>query len=85
MIEKSNEKYHIQCTTWKDKKQVIILHIHLLSNDGYTTVKLYIKNKRQIVNLNTPSVQSYYTKYSNAENRNDCDCANDSVSIRTNM
>ena len=33
------EEYHIQCTTWKDKKQVTFVHTHLVKNDGDTTVK----------------------------------------------
>ena len=80
----TNEKYHIQCATWKDKKQVTFLHTHLVKNDGDTKVKRHMKGKRQRINLNAPSIQPEYVNYFNAVDVNDHDSADYSVSIRTN-
>ena len=30
---KRDDIYYIQCTTWKDKKQVTFLHNHLVKNE----------------------------------------------------
>ena len=84
VIGNNNEKYHIQCTTWKDKKQVKFVHTNLVNNEGDTTVKRYIKGRMQIIDLNAPSIQPDYAKYFNAVDVNDHDSSEYSISIRTN-
>ena len=84
VVMKNNEKYHLQCTTWKDKKQVTFLHTHLVQNDGDTTVKRHVKGNRQRIDLNAPPIQPDYSKYFNAVDVNDHDSADYTVSIRTN-
>ena len=84
VIGNKKELYYIQCTTWKDKKQVTFLHTHLVKNDGDTTVKRHVKGKRQRIKLNAPPIQPEYVKYFNAVDVNDHDSADYSVSIRTN-
>ena len=84
VIGNKKELYYIQCTTWKDKKQVTFLHTHLVKHDGDTTVKRHVKGKRQRIKLNAPPIQPEYVKYFNAVDVNDHDSADYSVSIRTN-
>ena len=38
-------KYDMQCTTWKDKKQVTFIHKNLVQHGGDTTVKRHVKSK----------------------------------------
>ena len=81
---KNYEKFHLQCTTWKDKKQVIFVHTNLVQNDGDTTVNRHVKGKKQRVDLNAPPTQPDYANYFNDIAVNDYDSADYSVSIRIN-
>ena len=56
----SKGMYNLQCTTWKDKKQVTFLHIHLVTSDGDTTVKRHFKGKRKSVHFDAPPIQPDY-------------------------
>ena len=80
----NNEVFHLQCTTWKDKKQVTFLHTNLVQKDGNTTVKRHVKGKKKRVELNAPPIQVDYATYFNAVDINDHDSADYSTSIRTN-
>ena len=84
VIGKRNEKYHVQCTTWKDKKQVTFLHTHLVQHGGDTIVKRHVKGNKQRIDLSAPPIQPDHAKYFNAVDVNDHDSADYSVSIRTN-
>ena len=84
VVGQKKDIYHIQCTTWKDKKRVTFLHSRLVQNDGDTKVKRHVKGKRLRIDLNAPPIQPEYVKYFNAVDTNDHDSADYSVSIRTN-
>ena len=77
-------QYHIQCTTWKDKKQVTFIHTNLVQNTGDITVKRHVKHKRYRLDIKAPAIQKDYATYFNAVDVNDHDSADYSVSIRTN-
>ena len=79
-----NRTHHIQCTTWKDKKQVTFVHTHLVKPSEETTVKRHVKNKRKRVDIKAPTIQQDYATYFNDVDVNDHDSADYSVSIRTN-
>ena len=79
-----NGTYNVQCTTWKDKKQVNFPHTHLVKGDGNTTVRRHAKGQRIRVNFEAPPIQHDYAQYYNAVDINDRDSASYSCSIRTN-
>ena len=75
--------YYIQCTTWRDKKQVCFLHNCEVGCSTDITVKRHVKGKRQRVEIDNLIAQKRYIKYFNAVDRNDRDSADYSTSIRT--
>ena len=80
----SRKKYYIQCTTWKDKKQVSFLHSHKVGVSPPDTVARHVKGKRSREVFPAPQAQVEYVKYFNAVDKNDRDSADYSTSIRTN-
>jgi hypothetical protein len=74
---KSGKDYYIQCTTWRDKKQVCFLS----SNEVGSSIGLSVL--RHVKEANA-SARRDYAKYFNAVDRNDRDSADYSNSIRTN-
>ena len=84
IVGEKRERYYVQCTTWKDKKQVTFLHTHLVQNHGDITIKRHVKDKKQRVSLKAPPTQTDYVNYFNAVDVNDHDSADCSTSIRTN-
>ena len=80
----SRKKYYIQCTTWKNKKQVLFLHSHKVGVSLPDTVAHHIKGKRSREVFPTPQAQVEYVKYFNAVDKNDRDSADYSTSIQTN-
>ncbi len=80
---KSKRKYYLQCSTWRDKKQVMFLHTNRVGSSSGITVRRHVKGKRQRVILEAPQCQDDYVTYFNAVNRNDCDSSDYSTSIRT--
>lgn len=80
----NNNRYFIQCTTWRDKKQVMFLHTKLVGPSIAHQVKRHVKGKRLRVDLSAPSIQKEYAKNFNAVDRNDSDSAHHTCSIRTN-
>ena len=80
----TGKSYYLQCTTWRDKKQVYFLHnIEVGYSDGLS-VKRHVKGKKGRVEIDGPKAQLEYVKYFNAVDRNDRDSADYSTSIRTN-
>jgi hypothetical protein len=79
---KRGAKYLVQCTVWKDKKQVGFLHTHCCWAKRWW-VDALSKNKRRLV-INCPPVQKNYAKNMNGVDRNDRDSADYTTSIRIN-
>jgi len=77
--------YKIQCTTWRDKKQVMFLHTAFVSpsKGSDTAVQRHVKGKQQRANLSAPIVQREYAKHCNAVDINDMDSSDYTCSIRT--
>ena len=85
-IAKGSSKALVQCTTWKDKKQVMFLHTNCVEpTTDRTTTKRYVKGRREKEVIQCPPVQQDYTKNGyNGVDRNDRDSADYTVSLRTN-
>ena len=79
----TSKAYYIQCTTWRDKKQVWFLS----SNEvGYTkglTVKRHSKKKKKQDNIVGPRAQRNHVTYLNTVGRNDHDSFFSSATIQT--
>ena len=76
VVIKRGEIYQVQCTTWKDKKQLIFLHTHLIQNDDDTTVKHNMKYNKRRIDLCAPLFQSDYLKHFNTVDMNDHNSTN---------
>ena len=46
VIGGKGERYYVQFTTCKNKKQVTFLHNHLVQNHGDSTIKRHVKGKK---------------------------------------
>ena len=82
---KSGKHYYIQCTTWRNKKQVCFLSSNDVGSISGLSLLRHVKGKPVRIYINGPRVRQDYTKYFNATNRNDRDSADYSTSIRTNI
>lgn len=81
---KSNKRYYIQCTTWRDKKQVMFLHnTEVGRSDGFSVMR-HVKGQKRRQKMNGPRAQAEYIKFFNAVDKNDRDSADYSTTIRTN-
>jgi hypothetical protein len=79
------EKYCVQCTVWKDKKQVAFLHTHkVCSNTEGQVVFRREKGKRQRLELPCPPVQPDYAHHFNGVDIQDKDSANYPTTLKTN-
>jgi len=76
--------FFIQCTTWKDKKQVMFLHTNMVGPSTIHTVRRGMKGRANRIMIRSPQVQEDYSSYFNAVDRNDRDSADYSISVRTN-
>ena len=76
--------YYIQCTTWKDKKQVSFLSTNKVGRSDNMTVQRRIRGKRTRDTISAPRAQADYVANYNAVDRNDRDSADYSTTIRTN-
>ena len=79
----TGKSYYLQCTTWRDKKQVCFLHNSQVGYSDGLSVKRHIKGKLGRVKIDGCRAQAEYVKYFNAVDRNDRDSADYSTSIRT--
>ena len=80
----TGKSYYIQCTTWRDKKQVTFLHNSKVGFSDGMSVSRHVKGKAGRIVIDGPRAQAEYVKYFNAVDRNDRDSADYSTSIRTN-
>ena len=83
MKSTTGKKYCIQCTTWRDKKQVMFLHSHLVGSSTNATVRRHVKGKKQKVEIGAPTSQIDYVGNYNAVDRQDRDSADYTTSIKT--
>ena len=83
VITGTNAKYYIQCTTWRDKKQVMFLHTHLVEASKDNMVRRHVREQAQRIEINGPTIQQDYAQYYSAVDINDHDSAENTVSIRT--
>ena len=81
--QRKRRRYFIQCTTWRDKKQVMFLHTHLVGPSIGYSVRRHVKGNSRRVALSAPRIQADYAKHFNAVDRNDRDSADYSCSVRT--
>ena len=57
-----NAKYYIQCTTWRDKKQVMFLHAHFVEASKDNTVRRHVREQSQRIEINGPTIQQDYAQ-----------------------
>ena len=79
---KTGKVYYIQCTTWRDKKQVFLSSNGVGSSNGLT-VRRHKKGKEVRGVFARPKAQKDYVDHFNAVDRNDRDSADYSTTIRT--
>ena len=84
MRTSSGRIYCIQCTTWRDKKQVCFLSTNTIGASRGITVKRYCKKQAGRETLAAPRVQREFVNFFNAVDRNDRDSAELSTTIKTN-
>ena len=77
------KRYCIQCTTWRDKKQVCFLSTNTIGASEGLFVKRGQKGKRQRDMIPGPMAQLDYAAHFNAVDRNDRDSSDYSTTIRT--
>jgi len=77
--------YYIQCSTWRDKKQVTFLHTTTVGNSRGKSVKRHTKGRRGRgrIEIAAPQSQQTYVENFNAVDRNDRDSADWSTTIQT--
>jgi hypothetical protein len=79
------EKYFVQCTVWKDSKQVAFLHTHkVCANTTNQVVLRREKGKKQCLELECPPVQPDYAHHFNGIDIQDKDIANYPTTLKTN-
>ena len=78
------KKFWIQCTTWRDKKQVTFLHTSEVGASSGHFVTRRTKGKKDHSILPAPKAQLDYAKHFNAVDKNDRDSSDFTTSIRTN-
>ena len=81
---KKGRVYYIQCTTWRDKKQVMFIHTHVVGPSVGHEVFRHVKGRKRRVKLAAPKVQKDYMEFYNAVDRNDRDSSDYSTSIKSN-
>ena len=75
--------YYIQCSTWRDKKQVTFLHTTAVGNSRGNSVRRHTKGRRGRIKIAAPQDQEEYADNYNAVDRNDRDSADWSTTIKT--
>ena len=72
-------------TTWKDRKQVMFVHTHLVGNSvADTEVERHVKGRRERVKISCPAVVRDYSLNMNGVDKSDRDGRDNSVTIRSN-
>ena len=75
--------YYIQCTTWRDKKQVCFLSSNDVGSSNRLAARRHKKGKEVRDVFAGPKAQKDYVDHFNAVDRNDRDRADYSTTIRT--
>ena len=75
---------YIQCTSWKDSKQVMFVSTNRVGCSSGIVVKRHVKGQKLRNELDGCMAQQDYIQYFNAVDRNDRDSADYSTTIRTN-
>ena len=83
MKTKTGKTYYIQCTMWRDRKQVCFLSTNGVGASSGLTVRRHSKKKRRRETLAAPRAQRDYVRYFSAVDRNDRDSADYSTTIKT--
>ena len=78
------KEFCIQCTTWRDKKQVCFLSSNQVGFSEGLTVRRHVKGQQLRSVIAGPRAQRDYVTYFNAVDKSDRDSADWSTSIRTN-
>ena len=76
VIEKtirSGGKYKIQCSTWRDKKQVMFIYTACIGPSGRYSVRCFVKVKSKCIEIGGPRVQKEYCDHIGAVNKNNRD------------
>jgi hypothetical protein len=77
--------YYVQCTTWKDKKQVSFILTNKVGWSEGMSVHRRIQGKRTHDTISAPRAQADYIANYNAIDRNDQDSVDYSMAICTNQ
>ena len=77
--------YQIQCSTWRDKKQVMFIHTHKVGPSKDHLVKRRQKGKAARIEISGPLIQKEYAENFNAVDKSDRDSAEYTTSIKTNQ
>ena len=83
-LPRSTKAYYMQCTTWKDKKQVMLLATNRVGFSQGLTVQWHVKKKIKHETIQQPQAHADYVRSMNGVDRNYQDSHNSSTSIRTN-
>jgi hypothetical protein len=83
-LSEGRTHYYLQCTTWKDIKQVLFLSNNKVGRSDDLTVQRRVRRKRTRDTIVAPQAQADYVTNYNAVDRNDRDSADYSTTIRTN-
>ena len=85
-IKKNGKKKGmLQVTTWKDRKQVMFVHTHLVEgNEAGDTTLRHVKGRKERLELECPPVVKDYSLNMNGVDKADRDGRDNSVTIRTN-
>jgi hypothetical protein len=83
-LQSSRGQMIVQATVWQDKKEVAILHNHLVAPAGEHTVRRYMNSKRQRVDVASPPIIPEYSNFMNGVDHKDRDTADYTISIRSN-
>ena len=74
----------IQVTTWKDRKQVMFVHTHLVEDWKDETTLRYVKGQKERQEIACPPVAKNYSLNMNGVDKAHRDGRGNSVAIRTN-
>jgi hypothetical protein len=78
------KRFFIQCTTWRDKKQVMFLHSNTIGRSYDNYVRRHVRGQQNRNVIPAPFSQKHYREFFNAVDINDRDSADYSTSICTN-
>jgi hypothetical protein len=83
MKTSTGKRFFIQCTTWRDKKQVMFVHTNTIGRSYDNFVRRHVRGQQNRNVIRAPLSQKHYREHFNAVDINDRDSADYSTSIRT--